>query len=67
MNLDGLGLLEHSNRNLEQVLKVLGLFCVDIRGVVGFKDFGKADSKQVGSGYSIVKDRITPVSNYLVT
>ena len=41
MGLDGFGLLGHSNGDLEQIPKVLGLFGVNIRGVVGSKDFGK--------------------------
>ena len=40
---DGLGLLGHSNRDLKQISKVLGLFCVDIRGVAGSKNFGKVN------------------------
>ena len=43
MGFDGLGLLGHFNGNMKQVLKVLELFCVDIRGVVGSKDFGKVN------------------------
>ena len=38
---DGLGLLEDSNGELEEISKVLGLLSLNIRGVVGSKDFGK--------------------------
>ena len=64
MGFDGLGLLGHSKGDLEQIPKVLGLFCVDIRGIVDSKDFGKVDCISLDNveqiGRASCRERVSP-------
>ena len=58
MGFDDLGLLGHCNRDPEQVPKVLGLFCVDIRGVVGSNNFGKVNCIFLDNVEPLVKEKV---------
>ena len=58
MGFDGLELFGHSNGDLEQIPKILGLFCVDIRGIVGSKDFGKVDCISLDNVEPLVREEV---------